>query len=543
MSVKETIYYNILNGLKEKIRLARQKAAVAVNNEMLSVYWEIGYTILQQQKEEGWGTKVIDRLAVDLKNEFPDMKGLSVRNFKYMRTFAEAYPQFVQQAAAQIQTTDNQPVIIVQQLAAQLPWGHHQVLLDKVKAQQERAFYIKKSIENGWSRSVLLHQIESQLHLRQGNAITNFEQTLPKVQSDLARETLKNPYLFDFLGIGEEIQERELEKALIQHIKKFMLELGRGFAYVGNQYNLVVENDDYFLDLLFYNYHLHRFVIFELKVGDFKPEFTGKLNFYINTVDEQIKGKSDSPTIGVLLCKTPNDTVVKYALKGIDNPMGVAEYEFTKALPKQLKGEMPTIKELEQELEKETEEFIENLSPVDARLKAVKEKLKGIKTEEIQTPATYSILLKLYKDGLRPLYEKIIKQLSIFEEEFQSTSYGWNAEHFKAREIEKLDELWEMEQTLIKHIDITFFYNYYGFKKGGTENYNEKLALKFEMHDYWYGFILENDSEPQPFLKKLYHQPITKGDQQQVVDLLMSKVMHQIDWMIERIANAKNKNP
>ncbi len=279
MSGKETIYYSILNGLKEKIRLARQKAAVAVNNEMLSVYWEIGYTILQQQKEEGWGTKVIDRLAVDLKSEFPDMKGLSIRNFKYMRAFAEAYPQFVQQAAAQIQTTGNQRIIIVQQLAAQLPWGHHQVLLDKVKPQQERAFYIKKSIENGWSRSVLLHQIESQLHLRQGNAITNFEQTLPKAQSDLARETLKNPYLFDFLGVGEEIQERELEKALIQHIKKFMLELGRGFAYVGNQYNLVVENDDYFLDLLFYNYHLHRFIIFELKVGDFKPEFTGKLNF------------------------------------------------------------------------------------------------------------------------------------------------------------------------------------------------------------------------------------------------------------------------
>jgi predicted nuclease of restriction endonuclease-like (RecB) superfamily len=332
MDGNENNYHIILNSLKGKIMLARQRAAMAVNNELLTVYWEIGYIILQQQKEEGWGTKVINRLAADLKSEFPEMKGFSVRNLKYMRAFAEAYPQFVQQAAAH------------------LPWGHHQLLLDKTKTSLEREFYIKKTVANGWSRNILLHQIESQLYLRQGSAITNFEHTLPKPQSDLAREILKNPYLFDFLGLTDEIEERELEKALIKHLKKFMLELGRGFAYVGNQYNLKVEGNDYFLDLLFYNYLLHCFVVFELKVGDFKPEFTGKLNFYINTINEQIRGKEDKPTIGVLLCKTPSDTVIQYSLQGIDTPIGISNYEFTKALPKQLEGEMPNVEELEHEI-------------------------------------------------------------------------------------------------------------------------------------------------------------------------------------------------
>jgi len=538
-------YYSILEALKEKIRRARQKAAIAVNNELLSVYWEIGNAILQQQKEEGWGTKVIDRLVADLKTEFPDMKGLSVRNLKYMRAFAEAYPQFVQQAAAQIQSIDNKSTIIVQQLAAQLPWGHHQLLLDKIKKTKERDFYIKKAVENGWSRNVLLHQIESSLHLRQGNAITNFEYTLPKPQSDLARETLKNPYVFDFLGVSDEMQERELEKVLIQHIKKFLLELGRGFAYVGNQYNLNVESDEYFLDLLFYNYHLRRFVVFELKVGDFKPEFTGKLNFYINTIDEQIKGKDDNPTIGVLLCKTPNDTVVKYALKGIDTPMGVAEYEFTKALPKQLKGEMPTIEELQQELEKETEEFKENLSAVDARLKSIKEKLKGIKTDEIQTPATYPILINLYNEGLKSLYQEIIKKFSVFEEDFHSKSFGWRAGTTQTDNLEHLEPLWNNEGNLRTIKEVEFFYNFFGFKKAGTENYGEHLTLKFEMQDYWYGFTLVNHNDQQPFLKKLYHQSLNETDKQQIIDLLMSKVMDKIEWIIERMnysaSEGKNK--
>lgn len=277
-------YHELLSDLKEKIRSARQRAVLAVNRELLAVYWEMGRAILAQQKEEGWGSKIIDRLSVDLKTEFPDFKGVSVRNLKYMRAFAEAYPDFVimQQPAAQkriskksqeivqvplAQTSVPPDFSIVQHPAAQIPWSHHQVILDKAKNEKERLFYIIQSAQNGWSRSILSIQMDNGLYQRQGKAITNFENTLSKSHSDLAIESIKNPYVFDFLDIGVEMQEKDLERALIQHIKKFMLELGRGFAYVGNQRNLNVEGDDYFLDLLFYHTRMHCFVVFELKVG------------------------------------------------------------------------------------------------------------------------------------------------------------------------------------------------------------------------------------------------------------------------------------
>lgn len=353
------------------------------------MYWEIGNIILQQQKEAGWGAKVIDRLSADLRAEFPDFKGLSVRNLRYMRTFAEAWPDFlstssvapieksiVQTPSAQLQVTESQNSIIVQTVSAQLPWSHHQIILDKIKDSQLRLFYIQKCAENGWSHSVLAHQIESRLHERTGTAITNFKETLPSVQSDLVQQTLKNPYVFDFLSLGEELKEKELEKALIQHLKKFMLELGKGFAYVGNQKNIVVGDNDFFLDLLFYNYNLHCFVVFELKMGAFEPEFAGKLNFYVNTINSQVKGEEDKPTIGVLLCKTPNETVVRYSLQGIASPIGVAEYELSQVLPDKLEGNIPGVEELEAELDKEYKELN---SPPDEKGDQLKKKLKELK--------------------------------------------------------------------------------------------------------------------------------------------------------------------
>ena len=348
-------YAGILKSLKEKIRLKRLQASILVNTQLLELYWEIGNTILQQQAQKGWGAKVIDRLSKDLRADFPDMKGLSVRNIKYMRAFAEAYPDFS----------------FVQAPLAQISWYHHITLLDKVKDTAARMFYMYKAIENGWSRNVMVHQIEIKLYERQGSAITNFNETLPAPQSDLAQETLKSPYVFDFLAMGEKMQERDLEDALIANIKRFLLELGKGFAYVGNQYNLNVAGDDYFLDLLFYNTRLHCYVVFELKIGDFKPEYAGKLNFYINTVDEQIKTENDHLTIGVLLCKTPNKTVVEYALRGIEKPLGVAEYQLSTILPEQLKADLPTEEELAQEMEKEIELPI---SPLKQKIRALKEK-------------------------------------------------------------------------------------------------------------------------------------------------------------------------
>ena len=321
-----------------------------------------------------------------------------------------------------------------------------------------------------------------------------------------------------------------------------MLELGRGFAYVGNQYNLNVEGDDFFLDLLFYNYHMHCFVVFELKVGEFKPEFAGKLNFYINTINDQIKGRDDKPTIGVLLCKTPNETVVKYSLQGIDTPMGVADYEFTNALPKQLKGEMPTIEELEQEIEKEINEYKENLNPVDARLQAIKEKLKGIKTDEIQTQVTFPIITKLYKEGLRPLFEEVINRFSVFDEDFRDIHYGWVIETLRTDKLITIDAYFENEDTVMQRKDLIFSYNLPTFKKSGTEPLGEHLRLKIEMQEYWYGFKLENYNNQQPFLKKLYHQPLTTEDKQQIIDLLMNTVMDRIEWIIEYLKNKEARS-
>jgi predicted nuclease of restriction endonuclease-like (RecB) superfamily len=366
-------YKNILHNLIIKIRTARRTTAITINAQLLVIYWEIGITILEQQKEKGWGAKIIDKLSADLISEFPEMKGLSVRNLKYMRAFAEAYPYFLKSPETvesgeklfENKTATSSRKLVQSKLAqrisssefvqvelAQISWYHHITLLDKVKNEKERLFYIRRTIENGWSRDVLVLQIENNLYRRQGKAITNFDLILSPVDSDLAKETLKNPYIFDFLMIENEIREKDLENALIQHLKKFMLELGKGFAYVGRQYNLCVSGDDFFFDLLFYNFHLHCFVVFELKIGEFKPEFAGKLNFYINAIDEQIKSKSDKPTIGILLCKTPNKLIVKYALKGLSSPIGVAEYKLTKNLPVQLKADMPTIQELETSLNK-----------------------------------------------------------------------------------------------------------------------------------------------------------------------------------------------
>ena len=298
-----------------------------------------------------------------------------------------------------------------------------------------------------------------------------------------------------------------------------------------------------YLDLLFFNYHLDCFVVFELKVGEFEPEFAGKLNFYINTIDAQVKLPRHKQTIGVLLCKTPNETVVQYALKGIETPMGVAAYEFTSALPKQLKGEMPTIQELEEELEKETIEFKEQLNPVDARLQAIKEKLKGIKTDEIQTPASYKILHELFTNGLKPLYQKLADKLfKEFHEEFVTQSLYWTFNHQLAYGIEDVQRFWDSEENLRKSQSLDFTYQLHGFKKGGANDFGETQTLRFEWREYWWAFALVTHNNQEPFIKKLYHQPISTEDQQQVIDLMMTKVMDRIEWIMEFMKNKEEKN-
>jgi predicted nuclease of restriction endonuclease-like (RecB) superfamily len=320
--------------LKTRIHHARQRAALAVNHELVLVYWQIGHDILQRQTREGWGTKVIDRLARDLRMAFPDMKGFSSRNLKYMRYFAEHCParQFGQQPAAQ------------------LPWFHIVTLLTRLSSAPERAWYAEQVVQQGWSRVTLELHIKNHLFKRQGQAVTNFETRLPLPHSGLAHDTLKDPYLFDFLGLGDEAHERDIENALIRHITRFLLELGSGFAFVGRQHRLEVGGDEFFIDLLFYHTRLKCYVVVELKAVAFKPEHAGQLNFYLSAVDAQLKGADDNPTIGLLLCKTQNRMVAEYALAGIDKPIGVAEYELVRSLPERLTSSLPTIEEIEQEL-------------------------------------------------------------------------------------------------------------------------------------------------------------------------------------------------
>ena len=327
-------YADWLAELKTRIHTAQQRAALAVNRELVLLYWQIGRDILVRQAEQGWGAKVIERLAHDLRTAFPQMKGFSRANLMYMRAFAQAWPsdEFVQQ-----------PV-------GQLPWGHNLVLLTKLKQPAQRLAYAQAAIENGWSRNVLTIHIETRLLERRGQAVTNFSERLASPGSDLAQQSLKDPYLFDFLGLGEEAHERDIEQALVQHITRFLLELGSGFAFVGRQYRLEVNGDEFFIDLLFYHTRLKCYVVVELKATAFKPEHAGQLNFYLAAVDAQVKAPDDHPTIGLLLCKTQNRLVAEYALSGIDKPIGIAEYELVRAVPEPLVANLPTVEQLESEL-------------------------------------------------------------------------------------------------------------------------------------------------------------------------------------------------
>jgi len=334
MAMMPADYVQWLADIKNRVSAARHKAVLAVNAELVSLYWHIGRDILQRQAAQGWGSKVIDRLGRDLREAFPEMKGFSTRNLKYMRAFAEAWTDFE----------------IVQQVAAQLPWFHLCTLIDKVKDTQQREWYLKQAIVQGWSRTTLEIHIKNCLYERQGQAVTNFAARLPASTSTLAQETLKDPYLFDFLSLGEDAQEREIENALMQHITRFLLELGNGFAFVGRQYRLEVNGDEFFIDLLFYHTRLKCYVVVELKATAFKPEHAGQLNFYLAAVDAQIKAPDDHPTIGLLLCKTQNRLVAEYALSGIDKPIGIAEYELVRALPEPLVTNLPTVEQLENEL-------------------------------------------------------------------------------------------------------------------------------------------------------------------------------------------------
>ena len=327
-------YGQFLAELKSRIQAAQSRASLAVNRELVLLYWQIGRDILDRQEREKWGAKVIDRLATDLKRSFPDMKGFSPRNLKYMRAFAEAWPE--------------EP--IVQAVLAQITWYHNLAILEKLDTSEDRIWYAKASIQHGWSRNVLVLQIEAGRMHRQGRAVANFDRTLPAPQSDLARDITKDPYNFDFLTLGDDAHERDLERGLLDHLRQFLLELGVGFAFVGSQYRLTIGNEDFFIDLLFYHLKLRAYVVVDLKMKAFEPEFAGKMNFYLSAVNDLLRHPDDQPSIGIILCKTRDRFAAEYALRDINKPIGISEYRLAESLPEKLKGSLPTIEELENEL-------------------------------------------------------------------------------------------------------------------------------------------------------------------------------------------------
>jgi len=333
--MKNTEYKVFLADIKRRVQSAQIKAAVSVNRELILLYWDIAEQITQKQKTSTWGDGFLAQMSRDLQTEFPDMKGFSLRNLKYMR-------QWFQFWSAESS--------IGQQLVAQIPWGHNLVIVSKLQTTDAALFYVRKTIQNNWSRAVLTHQIESGLILREGKAITNFQTTLPEPHSDLARQIIKDPYNFDFLTLRERHDEKELESALVEQVTRFLLELGAGFSFIGKQYKLTVDGDDFFIDLLFYHTRLHCYVVVELKADKFKPEFAGKLNFYVSAVDDLLRGEIDQPTIGILICKSKKKTVVEYALKDLHKPLGISEYQLTHILPEAFQPSLPSIEEIEAEL-------------------------------------------------------------------------------------------------------------------------------------------------------------------------------------------------
>ncbi len=537
MAGKELIQYGeLLHKLKEKIKTAQQKAILAVNNELLTVYWEIGNAIAEQEQQAGWGGKIVDKLAADLKAEFSEMKGLSPRNLRYMRDFALAYPAFLQQTAANSQSIENDTTTILQQAAAKLPWGHHQVLLTKLKTIEERTFYIRKALENGWSRSILEHQIEGGLYKTQGALVNNFSSTMPAYQGELTTQVFKDPYIFDFVMLGEQAKERDLEDALMTHVTKVLLELGAGFAFMSRQKRFDAGGREFFVDLLFYHTKLRRHIIIELKIGEFEPEYVSKMNLYLGLADDQLRGEHDEPAIGLILCKTNNKIVAEYALRDTSKPIGIAEYKIAERLPENIRSELPSIEEIEQRVD---DEIKEAQSPIDSRLQTIKEKIKSIKTDEIQTPATFEVLSQLYQNGLRVLFTELMEKVKIFEEDFYSKSFHWHCSNKNFSKLEESDAFWKTEENLKNIFEFNFQIRFDGFKKAGTEYCNSSHTLTFRIDTYHYGFTLVNYNNQQPFLKKLYHQPLLLDERHQIADIIMNTIMDDIERFLERIKREK----
>jgi len=518
-------YQQFITELKDEIQVARIKAVLSVNAQLLQLYWQIGNSIISRQSIEGWGTKVIKRISADLKDAFPDMKGISERNLKYMRAFAEAYPSFVQDPLAQIQGENNDQK--VQAILAQISWYHHITLLDKVKEEKIRIFYVEKTIANGWSRDVMVNQIESKLHLRQGRLQNNFHVTLPAITSDLTNELFKDPYKLDFLSLSEEINERQLEDALLSHISKFLLEMGKGFAFLERQAHLSINGKDYYIDLLFYHTKLHCHVILELKIGEFIPEYAGKMNFYLNAFDSANKVDGDGPSIGIILCKNKDKVTVEYALKDLNKPIGVAQYDLTRAIPEDLKAELPSIKDLEEELEKEIEI---PQRPIDEKITKLQNMVEQLNNEEIKIELTPSITYALFTETLFDIRKKALRildpVLNLFRNAMISYSIDGVASFLGATDLKA-----EFLHTTNVH-EIGLRITLEGFKKGGVKSFNWFGDMKFFLGKFKYQVGPEQNNIWQEYL---YHKIWTDEDIEQLAEKWAERIVEGVQYQIENI--------
>ncbi len=530
-------YSEIIDFLKQKIRRARMQAVITVNAQMLNIYWEIGDTIAKQEQEEGWGKKIVETLAKDLKAEFPEMKGFSPRNIRYMRDFALAYPDFpiLQALPAKSEGDEHiDNISILQAKLAKLTWYHHVTLLDKVKDLKERQFYIDQTAQNGWSRDIMVHQIESGLYKRQGQITSNFKHTIAPNQSELVQQLFKDPYKFDFIYLGQQAKERDLEDALTNQLTKFLIELGQWFAFMGRQYRVMVGDKEYFYDLLFYHTRLKRYIVIELKIDEFKPEYKGKMEYYLTIADEQLKSATDDPSIGLILCKTKDGLVAEYALRDSSKPIGIAEYNLSESLPENIKGELPSIEELEIEIEKGYDEL---KSPAEKRLEALKNKISQISGKEIMQTATTPILFEVIDRSITPMYQSIIDRMDQFADMFVSRSYNWQGKNKQMETFDQMAEEWKNEEFLKSNYDFYFSYHLNGFKKAGTEAFSSGFQLNFRIDTYWYGFTLINYNNQQPFIKKLYNEQLSKEDINQITDTISEFVIDNIERNLERMSD------
>lgn len=530
MSTLPDKYPHLLSFLKDRVRAAKQRAILSVNKELLSVYWLIGKAIEEQQKIDGWGSKVIEQLSKDLSSEFPDMKGFSSRNLKYMRKFATTY-QIVQPVVAQLQEDDFQAIEFVQPTVAQIPWTHHIIILDKCKTEEERLFYISKTAEHSWSKNILSSQIETQLYKRQGQAISNFSEILPPNRVAEVSNMIKNPYVFDFLDIRENMQERDLERALIEQVKKLMLELGKGFAFVGNQYNIKVENDDYYLDLLFFNIPLNCYVVFELKISDFRPEYIGKLNFYVNAVDGEVKLPNHNDTIGVLLCKTPNKTEIKYSLKNVNAPIGVSEYLLHNQLPSPMREELPTDEAINNAL---NDEWTKQFPQSEQKLQALKAKLQHLSIKPLAVTVNEINTQRLFTEFVLPIYQMIAEKLrQSFADEFETIQLMiWTGERgFYEGETEELKSFLDGLHYGVDCIRIDVRLNVFRPAGKNAFDVHSELEVLFCRNQY----VVRNNINRETYLEKLYSEFPSQEEQLNTMDAFISDIVADIDKKLSEV--------